>query len=38
VAALYFAGEHTSLDWQRYANGEAKSGRMAADALLGLFG
>jgi hypothetical protein len=38
VAALCFAGEHTSLDWQRYTNGEAKSGRRAADALLGPFG
>jgi monoamine oxidase len=35
VGNLYFAGEHTSLDWQGYMNGGAESGRMAAEALIG---
>ena len=35
VGRLYFAGEHTSLDWQGYMNGGAESGRMAAEALIG---
>jgi monoamine oxidase len=35
VGNLYFAGEHTSLDWQGYMNGGAESGRMAAQALMG---
>ncbi len=34
VGNLYFAGEHTSLDWQGYMNGGAESGRLAAEALL----
>lgn len=34
VGRLYFAGEHTSLDWQGYMNGGAESGRTAAEALL----
>ena len=34
VGNLYFAGEHTSLDWQGYMNGGAESGRLAAKALL----
>ena len=36
VGNLYFAGEHTSLDWQGYMNGGAESGRLAAEALIGL--
>jgi monoamine oxidase len=35
VGGLYFAGEHTSLNWQGYMNGAAESGRFAAEALLG---
>jgi monoamine oxidase len=35
VGNLYFAGEHTSLDWQGYMNGGAESGRVAAEALIG---
>jgi monoamine oxidase len=38
VGNLYFAGEHTSLDWQGYMNGGAESGRIAAEALIGRFG
>ena len=38
VGNLYFAGEHTSLDWQGYMNGGAESGRLAAEALIGRFG
>ena len=38
VGKLYFAGEHTSLDWQGYMNGGAESGRLAAEALIGQFG
>jgi monoamine oxidase len=38
VGNLYFAGEHTSLDWQGYMNGGAESGRVAAEALIGRFG
>lgn len=34
VGRLYFAGEHTSLDWQGYMNGGAESGRLAAEALI----
>ena len=34
VENLYFAGEHTSLDWQGYMNGGAESGRLAAEAIL----
>jgi len=34
VGPLYFAGEHTSLDWQGFMNGGAESGRLAAQALL----
>jgi monoamine oxidase len=34
VGNLYFAGEHTSLDWQGYMNGGAESGRFAAEALI----
>jgi len=34
VGNLYFAGEHTSLDWQGYMNGGAESGRLAAEALM----
>jgi monoamine oxidase len=34
VGNLYFAGEHTSLDWQGYMNGGAESGRLAAEALI----
>jgi monoamine oxidase len=33
VGNLFFAGEHTSLDWQGYMNGGAQSGRLAAHAL-----
>lgn len=35
VGNLYFAGEHTSLDWQGYMNGGAESGRFAAEAIIG---
>ena len=35
VENLYFAGEHTSLDWQGFMNGGAESGRLAAEALMG---
>ena len=35
VGNLYFAGEHTSLDWQGFMNGGAESGRLAAQALIG---
>ena len=35
VGNLYFAGEHTSLDWQGYMNGGAESGRLVAQALIG---
>jgi monoamine oxidase len=35
VGNLYFAGEHTSLDWQGFMNGGAESGRLAAEALIG---
>ncbi len=35
VGRLYFAGEHTSLDWQGYMNGGAESGRTTAEALIG---
>jgi monoamine oxidase len=38
VGNLYFAGEHTSLDWQGYMNGGAESGRLVAQALIGLVG
>ena len=38
VGNLYFAGEHTSLDWQGYMNGGAESGRFAAEALIALLG
>jgi monoamine oxidase len=38
VGRLYFAGEHTSLDWQGFMNGGAESGRVAAEALLARFG
>jgi monoamine oxidase len=38
VGRLYFAGEHTSLDWQGYMNGGAESGRQAAQALLARMG
>ena len=38
MGGLYFAGEHTSLDWQGYMNGGAESGRMAAEALIGQLG
>jgi monoamine oxidase len=34
VGRLYFAGEHTSLDWQGFMNGGAESGRVAAEALI----
>ena len=34
VGNLYFAGEHTSLDWQGFMNGGAESGRLAAEAVL----
>ena len=34
VGNLYFAGEHTSLDWQGFMNGGAESGRFAAQALI----
>ena len=34
VGGLYFAGEHTSLDWQGYMNGGAESGRRAAQSLI----
>ena len=34
VENLYFAGEHTSLNWQGYMNGGAESGRFAAEALI----
>lgn len=34
VGNLYFAGEHTSLDWQGYMNGGAESGRLAAEAII----
>jgi monoamine oxidase len=35
VGKLFFAGEHTSLDWQGYMNGGAESGRLAAKAVMG---
>jgi monoamine oxidase len=38
VGNLYFAGEHTSLDWQGYMNGGAQSGRVAAEALIARIG
>ena len=38
VGNLYFAGEHTSLDWQGYMNGGAESGRVAAEALIARLG
>ena len=38
VGNLFFAGEHTSLDWQGYMNGGAESGRNAAEALMGEIG
>jgi monoamine oxidase len=38
VGRLYFAGEHTSLDWQGYMNGGAESGRVAAEALIAHLG
>jgi monoamine oxidase len=38
VGRLYFAGEHTSLDWQGYMNGGAESGRLAAEALIARLG
>jgi len=34
VENLYFAGEHTSLDWQGFMNGGAESGRLTAEAIL----
>lgn len=34
VGNLYFAGEHTSTEFQGYMNGAAQSGRLAAEALL----
>jgi monoamine oxidase len=34
VRNLYFAGEHTSLDWQGYMNGGAESGRVAGEAIV----
>jgi monoamine oxidase len=34
VGNLYFAGEHTSLDFQGYMNGGAQSGRLVAEALI----
>lgn len=34
VDRIYFAGEHTSLDWQGYMNGGAESGRVAAQKLI----
>ncbi len=38
VGNLYFAGEHTSLDWQGFMNGGAESGRLAAEALIARLG
>jgi len=35
VGNLYFAGEHTSLDWQGYMNGGAQTGREVAEAIIG---
>lgn len=35
VGNLYFAGEHTSLDWQGFMNGGAESGRVVAERLIG---
>ena len=34
VGNLYFAGEHTSLDYQGYMNGGAETGRRAAEGIL----
>lgn len=34
VGSLFFAGEHTSLDFQGFMNGGAETGRFAAEALL----
>jgi monoamine oxidase len=36
VGNLYFAGEHTSLDWQGYMNGGAESGRLVAEEIIGV--
>jgi monoamine oxidase len=36
VDNLYFAGEHTSLDWQGYMNGGAESGRLVAEEIIGV--
>jgi monoamine oxidase len=33
VGGIYFAGEHTSLDFQGYMNGAAKTGREAAEMI-----
>jgi len=35
---VYFAGEHTSIDWQGYLNGAVESGRRAADEVLASLG
>ena len=35
VGNLYFAGEHTSLDWQGYMNGGAEWGQLVAQRLIG---
>ncbi|MDO3628974.1 NAD(P)/FAD-dependent oxidoreductase [Mucilaginibacter sp. BT774] len=34
VGEIYFAGEHTSSDFQGYMNGAAQTGRMAAEAII----
>ncbi len=34
VGKIYFAGEHTSLDWQGFMNGGAESGRIAAEGII----
>jgi monoamine oxidase len=35
---VYFAGEHTSIDWQGYLNGAVESGRRAAGEVLASLG
>jgi monoamine oxidase len=34
IGNMYFAGEHTSKDWQGFMNGAAQTGRLAAQAII----
>jgi monoamine oxidase len=34
VEGVYFAGEHTSVDYQGYMNGGAESGRLVAEQIM----